>query len=119
MNDNSVMVLNPYFKDNTWVFDDVATGLKAEAFVFGIPEMIDYAIAKKKIPNANKGFKLVFSKNALPKYDLKLDWSHEDCGGNWYKCNETKSVGWLCPALFKYFSIAPKELYAFVEPLKI
>jgi hypothetical protein len=25
--------------------------------------------------------------------------------------------GWLCPALFKYFEAAPKDLYVKAEPL--
>ena len=119
MNDNSVMVLNPYFSGGNWVFDDAANNLKAEAFVFGMSEMISFVVDKKKIPNAKKGFRLVFSKNVMPKYDLKLEWSHSDCGGNWYKSNETKTMGWLCPALFKYFTFAPEQIYIFIEPLKI
>lgn len=39
------MILYPYISCGTWVFDDPATGLKAEAFVLGIPAMIDRILA--------------------------------------------------------------------------
>lgn len=32
--------------------------------------------------------------------------------GNTYYCEALDMEGWLCPALFKYFEEAPKNLYA-------
>jgi hypothetical protein len=41
---------------------------------------------------------------------------HEECGGNVYRCNELDMVGWLCPALLKYFNEPPKQIFAEVRP---
>ena len=36
-------------------------------------------------------------------------------GGNWYKMDGTDMTGWLCPALFHYFEIAPDKIYLKAE----
>lgn len=110
--DNAMMVIFPYMYEGVWVFDDPAVDLVQEPFVFGIPDMIDGAVGE--IPDAEKGFKLLFSKNPFPGYQRKLTWLREEHGGNWYTSNG-EDEGWLCPALFKYFSQAPKEIYAKAE----
>ena len=33
-------------------------------------------------------------------------------GGNWYDSPDLDIEGWLCPALFKYFEVAPERIYA-------
>ena len=110
--DNALMVIFPYQYEGTWVFDDSAVDLVKEPFVFGVPEMIDELV--NEIPNASKGFKLIFSKKPFPGYQQKLSWVREECEGNWYTING-KEEGWLCPALFKYFDIAPQEIYVKAE----
>jgi hypothetical protein len=42
--------------------------------------------------------------------------AREDCGGNWYKEKTTGMEGWLCPALFHYFDVAPRRLYLAIGP---
>ncbi len=112
---NAMMVIFPYRDRDTWVFDDETVGLVREPFVSGIPEMIDVLV--KEIVNADKGFRLFFSENAFPGYQAELVLVGEEYGGNWY-CWEAKNMqGWLCPALFKYFSEAPKKLYCKAEKL--
>lgn len=115
MNSNSLYTLRPYKYQASWVFDDPAVGLEREPFVFGIDVMIDRLVAT--IPNADQGFRLVFSPHAFPGYAAKLEWRREETGGNWYFSPTFQIEGWLCPALFKYFDTAPKELYAKAEPL--
>ncbi len=110
---NSIIVLHPYKAAGTWVFDDSRTGLVREPFVSGIPEMIDRLVSD--IPNAEKGFRLLFSANTFPDYDIKLIWRRAESGGNWYYCEQYKTEGWLCPSLFRYFKEAPKDLYAKAE----
>ncbi len=107
------MVIFPYHYEDTWVFDDPDVGLVKEPFVFGVPEMINDLV--NDIPNANQGFKLIFSKKPFPGYQRKLTCIREECEGNWYTING-QDEGWLCPALFKYFDEAPKEIYAKAEP---
>jgi hypothetical protein len=46
-----------------------------------------------------------------------LEWRREEVGGNWYYGDQFKMEGWLCPALFKYFQAAPREIYVKVESL--
>ena len=116
MNRNSLFVLCPYRYQSSWVFDDPAVGLEREPFVCGIDEMIDRLVAR--IPQAEKGFRLIFSPQAFPGHSAKLEWRREDSGGNWYYSPTFGMEGWLCPALFKYFPTAPLELYAKVEPLR-
>ncbi len=110
---NAIIVIMPYRYAGTWAFDDPSTGLKREPFVAGIPEMIDHMV--RDIPDAEKGFRLLFSTQPFPGYMLKLTWRRPANGGNWYYCEQAKKEGWLCPAMFKYYDKAPKELYAKAE----
>lgn len=110
---NAISILFPYKYEGAWVFDDAEVGLHREPFVFGIDKIIDRLVAD--IPNADKGFKLLFSTTPFPRHSIKLEWSHPDCGGNWYKCPQFNMLGWLCPALYKYYSVAPKEIYIHAE----
>jgi len=110
---NSIMILMPYKYYGSWVFDDPAAGLDREPFVAGIDTMIDEMV--KDIPDAENGFKLIFSPTAFPGYRLRLEWRRAESGGNWYYSPDLKMEGWLCPALYRYFTTAPKELYARIE----
>jgi hypothetical protein len=107
--DNTLWVIHPYRDSGTWVFDDPRVGLRREPFVAGIPEMMDRLV--RDIPNAYKGFRLLFSATPFPDYTTKLVWRREEAGGNWYFSADYDAEGWLCPALFKYFKAAPKEIY--------
>ncbi len=110
---NAIMVIFPYQNRATWVFDDESVGLVREPFVGGIPQMIDTLV--QDIPNAEKGFKLLFSANPFPGYQAQLDWVKQEHGGNWYRWQSQNMEGWLCPALFKYFSEPPKQIYCQAE----
>ena len=108
---NAINVIYPYKNSGMWVFDDERVGLDREPFVAGADAMIDQVLAQKEIKNPEKGFRLVFSAGEFPKYDVRFDWVREGDGGNWYKSEEFKMEGWLCPALLKYFDEAPKHIY--------
>ncbi len=111
---NAISVIFPYKIHGQWVFDDEAAGLRQEALVLGIDQMIERATAQ--IRAAEQGFKLFFSPAPFPGYQVKLEWRRIEFGGNWYWCEQFGIEGWLCPALYKYFDQAPKEIYAKVEP---
>lgn len=113
---NSLFVIKPYLYNGSWVFDDEDAGLFREPFVSGIDVMIDRLVAN--IPKAEKGFRLIFSHGPFPDYTVKLEWRRTEYGGNWYFSPEYNMEGWLCPALFKYFKEAPKEIYGRAEPLR-
>lgn len=106
---NSILVIAPYWYNGTWVFDDNAVGLKREPFVGGVPEMINVLV--KDIPSAKDGFRLTFSANPFPGHQYKLSWLRGDRTGNFYKLDDPPMEGWICPAMFRYYSEAPKTLY--------
>lgn len=111
---NSIFVIAPYKYEGMWVFDDSRVGLHREPFVSGADVMIDRLVAK--MPNADKGFRLLFSATPFPGYLVKLEWRREEYGGNWYYSPQFGMEGWLCPALFKYFKEAPPEIFIKAEP---
>jgi hypothetical protein len=113
---NALFVIQPYLWNGLWVFDDPDAGLVKEPFVSGVPEIIERATAK--ITNPENGFIAIFSANPFPGFDIHLELLREEFGGNWYSWSETGQEGWLCPALFKYFETAPRNIYVKVEPLK-
>jgi hypothetical protein len=104
-----MMIIRPYRFGKVWVFDDAATGLVQEPFVGAVNQIIDRAVAN--IPNAETGFTLMFSANPFPGHQFKLERRQEENCGNWYYSPDFGIEGWLCPALFKYFTAAPKTIY--------
>jgi len=106
MSHQRVLTLYPYLLDGTcWVFDDERTGLKEEAFVLEMTEMISRAVEGKGICDAAKGFALSFSEEPFDGHDVELHWLRSDgCAGNWYEGTVVgqRMEGWLCPALLRY-----------------
>lgn len=113
---NSILVIAPYRHQGTWVFDDASAGLVQEPFVAGVPEMIDVLV--KDIPQADDGFRLLFSANPFPGYQKELKWLRGDMGGNYYALDDPPMEGWICPALFKYYETPPSHLYVKAEAMK-
>jgi len=112
---NAIFIIKPYWYSGTWVFDDAGKGLDKEPFVAGMPEIINRFV--KDIPDARKGFRLLFSAAPFPGYQLELIRAREEYGGNWYRLKDGRAEGWLCPALLKYFDVAPERLFACAEPI--
>ena len=79
---NEIVVIRPYKTLGMWVFDDARVGLVQEPFVSGADTMIDRFVSA--IPNAEKGFNLIFSKSPCPGHQLRLDWRRAEGSGNWY-----------------------------------
>lgn len=113
---NSIMILAPYYYQGSWVFDDPSVGLQREPFVAGAPEIIDELT--KVIPDAKDGFRLLFSANEFPGYQNQLTWLHGGKSGNYYQLDAPPMEGWLCPALFKYYTDPPSKIFVKAEPLK-
>jgi len=117
---NAMMVIAPYWAEETWVFDDADVGLEREPFVAGAPAMIDHVIelAGMDVAHARRdGVRLLFSASPFPGFHKEAIRVREELGGNWYRIEEPALEGWLCPALFHYFSVAPERLYVRAEPL--
>lgn len=110
---NAINVIAPYKQHGMWVFDDPRVGLVQEPFVAGADAMIDRVVAD--IPDAENGFTLIFSITPFPGFQHRLDWRREESGGNWYYAAQLDLEGWLCPALFRYFPEAPKQLYVQIK----
>lgn len=110
---NAISILLPYKYSGQWVFDDESRGLNREPFVCGIDQMLDRLVAG--IPDAEKGFRLMFSTNPFPNFTVELIRKREEFGGNWYFSPQFQMEGWLCPALFKYFDAAPQKLFGRAE----
>lgn len=110
---NSLFAIAPYKFQNMWVFDDPSVGLRQEPFVAGADMIID--VLTEDLPDARAGFKLVFSSEAFPGYSARFVKTRQEHSGNWYSWPERSMEGWLCPALFKYFEVAPPELYVKVS----
>ena len=113
-NNNSIQAIHPYFDNGLWVFDDDSVGLVKEPFVAGADLIMDRLA--EQVPDGRNGFTLIFSGQPFPGHQVSLDWLHQEFDGNVYRCNELNMVGWLCPALLKYFDEAPKQLFAEVRP---
>lgn len=96
----------------------------------GIPAMIHFVTHHAGITDPERGFRLIFSGSPFPGFNLRLHRMHTELGGTWYALAEMHTDdgqsatdeglhlrGWLCPALFKYFTSAPEDLYVRVEDL--
>ena len=112
---NTLMVIEPYWYSGTWVFDDESAGLKMEPFIENIPDMINDLV--KDIPYARRGFRLYFSASPFPGYQVELEWVRQEYDGNWYRIKKQTLEGWLFPAMFKYFDVAPKSIFVKAEKL--
>lgn len=133
---NVVNVIIPYPYAGTWVFDDETRGLKAEPFIFGMPEIIDQVTQKALGHTDRKKFRLIFSATGLPLYHIKLEKVKNPqttiknpdhpifdlmMVGAWYKVAQSPftsiegMTGWLCPATLQYFDDYPDEIYLYVE----
>jgi hypothetical protein len=117
---NALLIIHPYYHKEAWVFDDEEKGLVKEPFVAGADDFIDYILGKMgKLAAGQKGFSLVFSANPFMGQQHVLFYQKKAFGGSLYKVasdpefrnHEDVNQMWLCPALFKYFSKAPKKLY--------
>ncbi|MHC4954982.1 MAG: DUF6717 family protein [Planctomycetota bacterium] len=113
---NAILAIYPYRHNGLWVFDDERAELHREPFIAGADAMIDKAVVEKGIERPEDGFRMIFSAGPFPGYDFRLEWVREGDGGNWYKSDRFEVEGWLCPALFKYFDQAPREIYTKIEP---
>lgn len=92
------------------MFDDDSRGIKREPFITGADDIIEAVVKPAKRCIA------LFSATPFPGYTLELQWRKEENGGNWYYSPLLNIEGWFCPALYKYFSVAPATLYALLTP---
>jgi hypothetical protein len=106
---NAINVIAPYRHHGMWVFDDPRVDLVQEPFISGADTLIDRAV--QGIPDAEQGFLLIFSARPFPGQEIHLSWRRVDMDGNWYYTERFDLEAWFCPALLKYFSDPPKDLF--------
>ena len=119
MKANQIRVITPW-KAGAWIFDDETVGLNQEPFVTSFGDIIDTMV--KGIKDAQDGFMLWFSGEPFDGANETFSLANKDgkeCkGGNDYRYDKDGRVGWLCPAMYKYFNIAPQKMYFKCEALK-
>lgn len=114
---NEIYSFFVYRYQGKWVFDDPDRGLVKELFVAGADKWFDMLLLLKGKPRA-KGVNVVFSINPFPGYLVTLTRENEEHNGYWYVASGLEQVpmrGWLCAALYRYFTVAPEKIYAFAE----
>ena len=122
--ENSIMTLTTYKWKGMWVFDDADRNLVKEPFVSGADTLLDI------IAEENDKVNLTISANVFPGTTHVIDRvskSGEGSGGGTdyiylYKEENSKLIDhlpvWLCPALFKFFDKAPRNIYIKADVVK-
>ena len=119
---NAIQELHPYWTGHTWAFDDMRVGLVEEPFVLGADKMISLVVQARRqdLTNAESGFRMLFSSNPIPGFDIEIKHVRDESGGAWYEIASSphklieKQIGmpgWLCPAMFHYFTNPPQRIY--------
>mgnify|MGYP003632183123 CR=1 FL=1 len=112
---NQLNIVHPYMWFDQWVFDDPDVDLVREPFVAGADTMLSHVTK-----DADR-CTLVFSKESFPTHNFKIKRSSikAPVGTNYIYDTPMGSLNvWLCPALFKYFKRAPKNIYFEVKNIK-
>jgi hypothetical protein len=112
---NQIYKIFPYkTEDGGWSFDDKNVNLLAEPFVLGMPEIINELINDVNVDKIS----MLFSLDEFPDITTTFSMTKEDMGGAWYRCEKTRRMGWLCPAVKKYFNTPPKKIYIKIDVMK-
>jgi hypothetical protein len=120
---NSIFSIKPYLHYESpaarpaLVFDDSRVGLVKEPFVANADVLL-LAMATSILGRDTDKFTVVFSSRAFPGHHYTLSREKSEYGGAWYRWDQLdpskqdpSAIGWLCPALFLYFTTAPKTIY--------
>ena len=76
---NVLSVIFPYRLEGVWVFDDAVAGLVREPFISGTDNILD--VLTENIPDAARGFKIIFSARLFPGYTARFVWTRAEYGG--------------------------------------
>lgn len=107
---NAIYSIHPTWQDGVLAFDDPARGLSREPFVAGADEVLR-SLASRVSDRCREGFTLLFSDGPFPGSQIRVVRKEADYGGNWYESEDGSLRGWLCPALYRYYPVAPDSLY--------
>ena len=125
--DNALLIIQPYWHEDAWVFDDASKGLEkepldgisgeleeAERWLAQTSRTIDYLV--KDIPNARQGFILLCSLQPFAGYQVELKLEGKEGGGYSYKAKDSSAGWWLSPTLLSYSEAPPESIYVKAEP---
>ncbi len=113
---NKLHVIAPYKHKGVWVFDDSRAGLAQEPFVNGADPMID--AMTRSIPDAARGFTMVFSASTFPGYQYKFLRRRTEGTETIYYSPNFDVEGSLSPAVLRYFDAPPQELFVQIGPME-
>lgn len=109
---NALHVISPYKQNGQWVFDDPSKQLDKEPFVSGADTLLDLLtdngsectliFSDVKFPSAGHRLKIIYPESDEPE-------------GTFYRHESTQQELWLCPALLKYFTLPPNEIFVQVK----
>lgn len=116
---NQICVITPYWHYGSLVFDDPRVGLEREPFVAGADTALAKIAEAEEIEGRHRGFTVLFSASEFPGSHAVMERQEPDQGGYWYWCERVKVRGWLCPALYKYFTEAPERLFIQVKEARL
>jgi hypothetical protein len=105
--------IKPYTQGRLWFFDDFKNGLVKEPLTDGVPQVITKACQKSSL---NQNIQIHFSNFEFSEF--VLDFQKPLRNGNVYRWKKEGLKCWFCPALFKYFSVAPKRIWFFLNQTK-
>ncbi|MFN9850585.1 MAG: DUF6717 family protein [Planctomycetota bacterium] len=111
-----IQTIHPYkHSDLGWVFDDPAKGLDKEGLVLGIDTLLDQICERFQL-NPVAGFDVEFSDEPIDNPAVVLQKLEEIEGqpevhGTNYLDEASRTQGWLCPNLLKYFESPPNRIY--------
>lgn len=106
---NQIHVIHPYWDGPLLVFDDASVGLRREPFVGNADDIL--RLLSLDVDGCQEKFSLLFSDAPFPGHQTVIKKLREEYGGNWYGIENSWLEGWLCPALFKYYPVAPERLF--------
>lgn len=115
-NGKKIFEIQPYDYHGALVFDDPTVDLVREPFVEGTPEILYGLCESMGIENPKLGFSLKFSESPFEGTQAIARKLRLENGGAWYAFGSQE--GWLCPMLYRYYQVAPDQIYFRVDPLR-
>ncbi len=116
------MIVEPYWHEGRWVYDDVHKGSKGEPLEapgIELARLLGFSLIDslaKDIPNAHSGFVLLLSRQPIAGCQVELTYVTDGMDGIAYKVHDRELYWWLGSAFENFFEIPPKTLYARAEP---
>lgn len=101
--------IEPYIDQGGWYFDDLKVGLLREPLTDGVPEILSVFCGEHP-----ENFQVWFSDTNLGRPFVTIVKEGLYMGSTVYQQQPAGYQCWLCPALLRYFTKAPDEIFAWV-----